>query len=280
MVLTDTPLKVHLLSDLHLEFSKWPRAFDINAIDADVTVLAGDISVGLAGLEWALRIERPVVYVMGNHEFYGQRPMSELWEKARKKVAGTQIRLLENESTEINGVRFLGSTLWTDFCLYGSDAQQEMMQHALDGVSDFQAINIEQHGTAIWDEMAGYMRHSGKQLTPARVAELYSESVEFLEAALHDKGTSPAPKTVVVTHFAPHPQCIPPQFEGSDLSPAFVSDLSRLVRQKQIDAWCFGHTHGSLDLTLEGQCRLVSNQRGYPGEITDGSFQPDFVFEI
>jgi len=60
-------MKIHILSDVHLEFGKWPREIDVNAIDADVTILAGDIGVGLAGLDWALGFTRPVIYVCGNH---------------------------------------------------------------------------------------------------------------------------------------------------------------------------------------------------------------------
>jgi len=104
-------MKPHILSDIHLEFGKWPKNIDVNAIDADVSVLVGDIGIGLDGIDWALTINRPVVYVMGNHEFYGQRPMVELWRKAREKTAGTHVHLLENESMTLNGIRFLGCTL-------------------------------------------------------------------------------------------------------------------------------------------------------------------------
>ena len=72
-------MKIHILSDIHLEFGKWRRTQDVNAIDADVTILAGDIGVGLSGIDWALTFRRPVIYVLGNHEFYGQRPMETLF---------------------------------------------------------------------------------------------------------------------------------------------------------------------------------------------------------
>lgn len=111
-------MKIHILSDLRFEFGRWPKGIDVNAIDADVTVLAGDIGVGLEGIGWALTNNRPVIYVMGNHEFYGQCPMNDLWRKAREKVADTHIHLLENESVLIDDphnpgecVRFIGATL-------------------------------------------------------------------------------------------------------------------------------------------------------------------------
>lgn len=62
-------MKIRVLSDLHLEFHDWtpPQS------DADIIVLAGDIHVGVHGIEWARRSFPllPVTYVPGNHEFYG-----------------------------------------------------------------------------------------------------------------------------------------------------------------------------------------------------------------
>ncbi len=62
-------MKLHILSDLHTEFSD----FEAPETDADVVVLAGDIGVGTGGIEWAAGQfpDVPVVYVPGNHEFYG-----------------------------------------------------------------------------------------------------------------------------------------------------------------------------------------------------------------
>ncbi len=44
-------MKLHVLSDLHTEFAE----FSPPETDADVVILAGDIGVGLGGIEWAAR---------------------------------------------------------------------------------------------------------------------------------------------------------------------------------------------------------------------------------
>jgi predicted phosphodiesterase len=64
-------MKIHFLSDLHIEVKSLPKGFmsEVERVEADVTVLAGDIDVGLKGLALALQIKRPVIYVMGNHEY-------------------------------------------------------------------------------------------------------------------------------------------------------------------------------------------------------------------
>ena len=105
------------MSDLHLEFG----VVEVPRCTADVVVLAGDIHVGDKGLAWAQHTfpEQQVVYVLGNHEYYGNlfhRLALELAGLAR----GTNVHVLERGTVEIDGVCFLGCTLWTDFALFGT----------------------------------------------------------------------------------------------------------------------------------------------------------------
>ncbi len=62
-------MKLHVLSDLHTEFS----GFDPPDTDADIVMLAGDIGIGTGGIDWAVQryTDVPVVYVPGNQEYYG-----------------------------------------------------------------------------------------------------------------------------------------------------------------------------------------------------------------
>lgn len=283
-------MKIHILSDLHLEFGKWPRSIDINAIDADVTVLAGDIGVGLQGLEWAMTIERPVIYVMGNHEFYGQRPMEYLWHKARDKVADTQVTLLENESVILDDpyrpgerVRFLGATLWTDFAIHGE--QDAGMRHAHRTMSDYQAIYVSRRGGVVL-EPGFEPKHSGDRLTPRKVLSIHHDSRDFLEQELR---RTPDPlsivltdtwtKTVVVTHHAPSVRsAMHGMVTMGDV--AYVSDLEYLV--SQADLWLHGHTHYPVDYRIEGVAagRVVSNPRGYVGNGLVQGFVPLKVVEV
>ena len=111
-------MKLHILSDLHLEFDPFPMP----STDADIVVLAGDIDLGTGGLAWAMNaIRKPVIYVPGNHEFYF-RHMNKTAIEMREIAAGSgNIHLLDNDEVIIDGVRFLGCTLWTNFELFGSD---------------------------------------------------------------------------------------------------------------------------------------------------------------
>lgn len=283
-------MKLHILSDLHLEFGKWSHPQSINDIEADVTILAGDIATGLEGLAWAQRIYRPVIYVMGNHEFYGQRPMNKLWDKARAKVAGTQVHLLENDSILIqdpnspgNFIRFIGATLWTDFCLMGEPMQAPCMAAAAKAMSDYKTIFLSRRGSRM-TEYGMNEKRIGDLLTPAHTLAFHQESIAFLETEL---GRAPAlannlghwAKTVVVTHHAPAIKSLGKTMSTSLSNAAYASHLDHLVAEA--DLWVHGHTHVATDYELApGIGRVVSNPRGYVGHSLVREFDPALVIEI
>jgi Icc-related predicted phosphoesterase len=248
-------MKIHVLSDLHLEFG--PAI--VPTTDADVVVIAGDIDVGIRGLEWlqANFRRQPVIYVLGNHEFY-HHDLVQLRRSIDQLAEGSNLGVLENAAVEIGGYSFLGCTLWTDFALRGD--VERAMANAEELMNDFRIISN------------GGMMH---RLQARDVAQLHSESVAWLRDELprHD----PA-KTVVVTHHAPSPQCEASFHVGGPLSPAFVADLDKLIEPSGVPLWIHGHTHHNVDFRL-GNTRVLSNQRGYPAENCP-RFDPALVVEV
>ena len=243
-------MKLLVLSDLHLEFADFSPGVEA-AQAADVVVLAGDIGSGWKGLDWARRSfpDKPVVYVCGNHELYGGHwleTMNELRDCARS----LEVNFLENDAVSINGVRFLGASLGTDFEYFGAGHTEEMMRHAQRGLNDFRLI---------W---ASY----GPQrqlLTPEMTAERHRVSRAWLEAEL--AGGNPE-GTVVVTHHYPHRDSTAAQYVDDDLTAAFGSHLppDMLTRAS---LWIHGHTHNSCNYMIdhaERRARVVCNPRGYP----------------
>lgn len=102
-------MRIHLLSDLHHEFSP----FSPQVPDADVVILAGDIDVKTRGVAWAKQaFSGPVLYVPGNHEYYGGH-LSYTLQKMRM-AQDDRVRVLDRDEVIIAGVRFLGATMWTD----------------------------------------------------------------------------------------------------------------------------------------------------------------------
>ena len=108
--------KIHILCDLHVEFGN----FVPPVVGADVVVLAGDVHVKNRGLQWIFdqKFEVPVLYVLGNHEFYREK-FPGLIDKLKMGAEGTNVHVLENDSVEIGGYRFFGCTLWSDMELLG-----------------------------------------------------------------------------------------------------------------------------------------------------------------
>src|SRR5258708_13836075 len=106
-------MRIRIYSDLHLEFAP----FVPPASDADAIVLAGDIANGAAGIEWAGKtFAQPVLYLAGNHEYYGGEfeAVQQAMGAAAREFA---VALLDCSEALIDGVRFLGCTLWTDYSL-------------------------------------------------------------------------------------------------------------------------------------------------------------------
>jgi len=128
--------KILYLSDLHLEFTQYlPEV--LPSLDEDLVVLAGDIGSGVEGIRWAKNAfpDREVVYVLGNHEFYGYDFVG-LVDYAKAFAAGSNVTVLECDAVEIQGLRVLGCSLWTDFKLFGADRQGEMLSLARDYMAD------------------------------------------------------------------------------------------------------------------------------------------------
>lgn len=247
-------MKIQILNDLHTELCD----FTIPETDADVLVLAGDIGVGLGGLEWfhTQQFNKPVIYVPGNHEFYHHD--TSLVEIMQRNAA-IDVHVLNNNAIEIAGVRFLGCTLWTDFNYFGVADKFSAMEDARKNMNDFSVI-----------------KHHGIRFTPENSIALHHESRVWLASMLSD---SYGGKTVVVTHHAPSSLSVHPRFASDLLTAAFASSLEGVIDGSGIALWVHGHTHDSFDYDLFGT-RVVCNPRGYlPYESSNG-FVPGLVVEV
>jgi predicted phosphodiesterase len=234
-------MKLHVLSDLHLSLA----GMDVPATDADVLILAGDIARPEAACAWAQQVHKPVIYVAGNHEFYGGDLEGTLHD-LRRRCAASGLHLLECGAWVFGGVRFLGATLWSDFRVFADgEARASAMAASSRLIRDFQRISVDPQHSRVF--------------TPHDSQALFDRTVAWLEAQLQQPFDGP---TVVITHHAPSPQSVHPRFEGSPLNGCFVSDLERLMGAERVRLWIHGHTHDSFDYTVRGT-RVLCNPRGY-----------------
>jgi predicted phosphodiesterase len=252
-------MKLNILSDLHLGLG----ALDIPDNDAGVVILAGDVSRPREAVAWARAIDKPVLYVAGNHEFYGDSIDGTL-DSLRNSCEGTNVRLLDDDVAVLEGVRFVGSTLWTDFMLLGAARREDAMREGQRFLRDFSRIRTSRHSAAIY--------------TPADSAARFDVHRRFLAEQLAQPFAGP---TVVITHHAPSPHSIHPRFRDSLLNACFISDLEHLMDGRRACLWVHGHTHDSFDYVVNGT-RVVCNPRGYAknGVNENARFDPDFTIRV
>ncbi len=253
-------MKLHLLSDLHLNVSR----LEIPRTDADIVILAGDIARPKEAVAWASGFAQPVLYVIGNHEFYGGH-IDGTVQDLRRLSAGTGIRVLDCDQIAMNGVRFLGMTLWTDFMLFGAgDPREQAIEQARAFTRDFSRIRLDEAPGALF--------------SPAAATALFNRHRSWLLARLDEPFPGP---TVVITHHAPSPRSIHSRFADSLLNACFISDMEPLMDGHRIALWLHGHTHDSFDYAVNGT-RVVCNPRGYAknGVNENVAFNPELTLEI
>src|SRR6185437_2833089 len=122
-------MRLQLLSDLHLE----TEAFDPEpAPGAELLVLAGDIDSRWDGLARFAGWPQPVLFVAGNHEFDG-RDLDLGMAALRRRCEAVGITMLERESVVVEDdrgrpIRFVGTTRWSDFDLFGESGRAKAMR--------------------------------------------------------------------------------------------------------------------------------------------------------
>ncbi|MDP4024943.1 metallophosphoesterase [Methylobacterium sp. NEAU 140] len=235
--------KLWILSDLHLETLPYPDNFRPDPPPFDVLVAAGDIWEGDPGRGFAvlrrLAGTKPVVCVMGNHEHWNGVVHEDL-ALARVLAAREGVSLLDGTGAVHAGCRFVGTTLWSDYRLAG----------ALDPAAQTgEPIDVAHPG-------------GSHLLTIGDAAALHRRARAALAGLIaRADGTLPL---VVVTHHAPHPDCIAPAQRGGWNAGNSASDLSALTDAGRAALWVHGHVHRSLDLTRPGGTRILCNPAG-PG---------------
>ncbi|ATX79137.1 Calcineurin-like phosphoesterase [Mariprofundus aestuarium] len=246
-------MKVQVLSDLHLECAP----FEPRLTDADVIILAGDVGDGCAGILWAQKVfSVHVIYVCGNHEFHNSDySMKEHIAEMKNIADGSNVHLLDNDSIVISGVRFLGSTMWTDLRHFGSvlhcDYDQIIMSHEPGCIPSHFSVG---HQQALFDTNREWLANELSQIHIGN--------------------------TVVISHHAPSQKSIHPRYVGHPWNSCFVTNLEDLM-DNSVDLWIHGHTHSNCDYMINNT-RVVCNPRGYPMEVgwENADFDPECLVRL
>lgn len=278
-------MKLQLLSDLHLETC--PDHQPLPLPDADLLVLAGDIGSYQAGSQlidddFGLTRFSPrhgpwqrVLYVPGNHE-YDAREFDDTHARLREVCDRLGITWLEREVLVIDGVRFIGTTLWSDF---------DALASPLDGPAPPGGLPPHRHrayrAANFYLQKYSFLRDG--QITLADgVRDLALQCQAWLRAALAQPFDGP---TVVVTHFAPSLRSADPRYGLTPGTAGFCNALDELL--PHADLWLHGHLHCPIDYLAEGmhqgrryRCRVVANPLGYARKGEQDGFRPGLIIEV
>jgi len=240
-------MRIWFMSDIHPN-PEWPFELPEQAPAAEVIVLAGDCGEEMSrrAIPWVAENFKiyglPIIYVPGNHDFYRAHLSHEVT-KARLVADHHGVTLLaQGESVVIDGVRFVGATMWTDYALgdYGHIAELE----ALKSMNDFRYIR---HGS------------SYSKARPKEIIDIHYEQRFRIEKVLATPFDGP---TVVITHHAPLEASLQHGKREHPLDPAYASDLSGLIEKYAPELWIHGHIHVNRDY-VHDRTRVACNPRGY-----------------
>lgn len=258
-------MKIQLLSDLHLEANRDFQARP--APGADLLVLAGDVGSyqrrrdgsAMPEPDWGLRRFAdwpvPVLYLPGNHE-YDALDVDEAHAALRASCERLGLRWLERETWVWRGVRFVGTTLWSDYDAIRPPGTDPLLQRE----KAFRAAN---HYLRQMDA-----RRHGALFDAAAMRELGLECQTWLRAALADPFDGP---TVAITHFAPTLHSADPRYGLTPGTAGFCNALDDLL--PQADLWLHGHLHCPTDVRV-GRCRIRANPLGYHDKKEQLAFDP------
>ena len=286
-------MNIQLLSDLHLEshphFSAQPLA------GADVLVLAGDIGsyqlnsdltrlavpdFGLArfsprpvhegGAGWPT----PVIFVPGNHEYDGLE-FDEAHQRLRQACERWGLIWLEQESVVLQGVRFVGCTLWSDFDALSSAAGTPANAAAAPGaLAEQLKARDKAFRAANFYLRKNHSLQGGAPMLAEQVREQALKSQRWLRQALATGFDGP---TVAVTHFAPSLLSADPRYGLTPGTAGFCNALDDLLPAAQL--WLHGHLHCPQDYVSRG-CRVVANPLGYARKGEQKNYRPELLIGV
>ena len=238
-----------LVSDLHIEGSN----MDLHTGSARLLAAVGDIHAPMGtiderrvhpGVEWLNRKcpDIPVLYVPGNHDYEGNR-FDVALDAMRHSAEGTNVVVLCNDTFDFEGVRFLGTPLFTDFSFDGE-------------LTPEYARNIQ-----LTTDMKRSYDHDGRALTAEWMVAQHQKARAFLEEELE---RDPSIPKIVLTHWCPLRQMAKPEGPKDSKSGYWISPCEDLVEQAEL--WCHGHVHRSVDIRIgrnPNKGRVVANARGF-----------------
>ena len=246
-------MKIQIASDLHWDMmadrSKFQEVLPVSSVKADILLLVGDMTGNPGDFEYLTKLPIPILYILGNHEYYGY-PFPDRLNELKAYFQGSNIHVLNNEIFMLDGIKFICSTMWTD-------------------------LNHGMHNRIVKQCMNDL--HVIKGFTVTRWLQEYDKARDYIKFCLGSKLEGER-TTVVVTHHAPSYKSEQRHF-GSAISGGFCAHMDDVIEHFQPPLWVHGHTHDPVDYFI-GKTRVVTNPKGYDCERGLWEFQKEFIIEL
>lgn len=269
-------------SDLHLEFHKdlaHPKLLSLWDFKKDFTnntylALTGDIGNPFHSnlvhfFEKINPVYKKIFYIPGNHEYYNlnyfsQKSCDEV-NLELKNICSKfdNIILMNNTTFDLNGIKIIGSTLWSNI----SNKNKEYISNVM---NDYQLIKKYDF--------------TNTKLIPITVEETNQwnvESIDFLKKELSNEDQP----CIVLTHHAPlfsnllnNELTANKKYYNGKNNEAFHNDLTFLIK-KPILAWIYGHTH-HVSKFIKNDVIVATNQLGYESEQTNKTFDSFALLDL
>ena len=264
-------MKIAVCSDLHLEFGSITLE---NKDNADVLILSGDICVAKDLLELGSQRDKSeaiheffktcsgefkhVIYITGNHEHYHGDFATTLRDLKYNLQYFQNLHILDKETVTLDGVTFIGGTLWTDM----NESDPITLNAIGSMMNDFRCVKNSNKKVSFRDADGQFHERTAK-FSPQDAVEDHKKMVEYIHHVVRGKDNQ---KFVVVGHHAPSKLSTHPRYQNETLmNGGYSSDLSQFILDNpQIKLWTHGHTHETFDYMI-GETRIVCNPRGYIG---------------
>lgn len=261
-------MKIRILSDLHIDInSRYP----LELVDNNIfTIVAGDIS-GLTSVsaDWIDKNIKKGLFIAGNHIVYNHsiKTLEEFKKELSQKYPLTNdVTFLDTLTNtyyrEINGIIFIGTTLYTNYKLGKRTIKQNMN-------IGFQYLNDFKYGKTF---------HNGKIdcLNPKDYKKWFKDSMKKITNVVED---NPDREIVIITHHCPSEKCIDTKYKDSIANASYASNLEDfIIKHPNIKCWICGHVHNRKIFKI-GKCLIIQNPRGYERSLECNDFNPNFYLD-
>lgn len=258
-------MRIQIYSDLHSDINiiNDPSVVIDTKKKADIYIDAGDTGEFISTREFYKNKfwnNKKVLFVGGNHTHYNYGNILSNQEELKNLFpAQSPVTYLQDSEIIIGDCVFIGCTLWTDYCVYGTPNFSK--KTARNYMNDFKFINFD----------------NNIHLTPEHCQTMHKISLKNLHKRIKKFGKDK--KVIVITHHSPSIRSCLDVYKNNDVSASFCSNLEEFIKSHNIFLWIHGHMHNVSSYKIGGTY-VICNPLGYTKYNENSGFFDDLVIDV